>query len=140
MKRKLFLMVFAAVMALSLFSTAAFAADEDLTVQGGTADTDYTYSDGTLRVLTDTSLTVSGSITTDKIVIAENVKAKLTISDLSIDTTEGNAIDLESGASLDLTLAGENTLKAGYGKAGIHVPKGTTLTIDGSGRIGRAHV
>ncbi len=134
MKRKLFLMVFAAVMALSLFSTAAFAADGDLTVQGGTADTDYTYSDGTLRVLTDTSLTVSGT-TTDKIVIAENVKAKLTISDLSIDVTAGNAIDLENGASLDLTLAGENTLKAGYGKAGIHVPKGTTLTIDGSGSL-----
>ena len=135
MKRKLFLMVFAAVMALSLFSTAAFAADEDLTVQGGTQDTDYTYSDGTLRVLTATPMTVSGSTTTDKIVIAEGVKAELTISGLSIDVTAGNAIDLENGASLDLTLEGSNTLKAGYGKAGIHVPKGTSLTIDGSGSL-----
>ena len=135
MKRKLFLMVFAAVMALSLFSTAAFAADEDLTVQGGKPDTDYTYSDDTLTIKTDKPLTVSGSTTTDKIVIAENVKAKLTISDLSIDVTAGNAIDLENGASLDLTLEGSNTLNAGYGKAGIHVPKGTTLTIDGSGSL-----
>ena len=135
MKRKLFLMVFAAVMALSLFSTAAFAADEDLKVEGGTANTDYTYSDGTLTVKTDKPLTVSGSPTTDKIVIAEGVKAELTISGLSIDVTAGNAIDLENGASLDLTLEGENTLKAGYGKAGIHVPKGTTLTIDGNGSL-----
>ena len=135
MKRKLFLMVFAAVMALLLFSTAAFATDGDLMVQDGTAGTDYTYSDGTLRVLTDTQLTVSGSTTTDKIVIAEDVKAKLTISGLSIDVTAGNAIDLESRASLELTLEGSNTLKAGDRLAGIRVPSGTALTIGGSGSL-----
>ncbi|MBQ7169402.1 MAG: hypothetical protein IJR63_05825, partial [Synergistaceae bacterium] len=40
-----------------------------------------------------------------------------------------SGISLMNGAKLHLTVSGTNTLKAGYGGAGIAVPDGTTLEI-----------
>lgn len=80
---------------------------EDLTVTGGTLGTDYSYADGVLTVLTGTALTVSsdGTATSDRIDIADGVEANVTIENLSIDTTGGNAIRLGDGRSTVLGLA-----------------------------------
>lgn len=109
----------------------------DFTVTGGTPGTDYSYAGGVLTVLTGTALTVSsgGTATADRIAVAEGVTANVTIDNLSIDTTGGNAILLGSGSSLTLTLAGTNTLYPGVQKAGICVPGGTALTVNGSGTL-----
>lgn len=106
----------------------------DFTVTGGEEGVDYTYEDNTLTILTETHLTVSGETTADKIVVqAEN--ADLTIANLTIDVTSGNAIDIQKGSTLNLTLEGENKLYPAHQKAGIHVPSGADLTISGDGSL-----
>ena len=103
-----------------------------LNVKGGALNTDYSYNfDGTLTILTSTPLTISGTTTTNHIVIGSGVKANLTLAGVTI-STGASPIDVPAGASLTLTLAAgsENTLTAtGAGHAGIHVPKESTLTI-----------
>lgn len=52
------------------------------------------------------------------------------------DTGAGTcALSLGEGSTLNLTLAGENTLQSGAGRAGIFVPQDSTLTIDGEGTL-----
>ena len=140
---------------LSLLPMSALAAETTatteggLTVSGGEAGTDYTYQNNTLTVLTTTALTVSGETTKDKIVVSGGVTANLILDGVSItfndgtansgDKTEENAgtcaLSLGEGSTLNLTLAGENTLQSGAGRAGIFVPQNSTLTIDGEGAL-----
>ena len=117
----------------------------DFTVAGG-AQENYSYADGVLTIHSGT-LTVSGSSTTDRIVVDGN--ANLTLDGVSItfndgmagsgDTTESNAgtcaLSLGANTTLNLTIAGENTLQSGAGQAGIFVPQGSTLTINGEGTL-----
>ena len=107
----------------------------NLAVTGGVERTDYDFRGAVLVILSDTPLTVTGETKAERIVVGPNVQANLTLSNVSIDIQSGNAIDLLSGASLNLTLVGENILKPGGGKAGIHVPSGTSLTIGGPGSL-----
>lgn len=92
----------------------------DLLVSGGVLGVDYTYVGRTLRVLTDTSLTVSGKTTKDSIMIPDGITANITIKDLQIvleeDTFEPpinqeNSSE-EKKSTLNLTLEGRNTVKA----------------------------
>ena len=102
-----------------------------LSVDGGTSGADYSYADGTLTILTSMPLTISGTTTSDHIVVGSGVEANLTLAGVTI-STGASPIDVPAGASLTLTLAAgsENTLTAtGAGHAGIHVPKESTLTI-----------
>ena len=117
----------------------------DFTVAGGTQE-NYSYADGVLTIHSGT-LTVSGSSTTDRIVVDGN--ANLTLDGVSItfndgmagsgDTTESNAgtcaLSLGANTTLNLTLAGENTLQSGAGRAGIFVPQGSTLNVSGTGTL-----
>ncbi|MDD4509325.1 MAG: DUF6273 domain-containing protein [Oscillospiraceae bacterium] len=113
----------------------------DLTVTGGTEDTDYTYSGGVLKILTGTPMTISMAddvtTTTDRIVIADGKTANLTLNGVTVDMSASTfaAIDLENGAKLNLTVSGVNTLTGGEKCAGISVPEGTTLSINGSGTL-----
>ncbi|MBO4914830.1 MAG: hypothetical protein J5449_06440 [Oscillospiraceae bacterium] len=75
-------------------------------------------------------------------IIVDGVSVSLTIRDLSVvaAVSEGNLakvspILLRNGARLDLTLEGANTLTACSGGAGIRVPAGCLLTVDGSGSL-----
>lgn len=66
--------------------------------------------------------------------VIDGVELNLTIQNLTIDRHEymrnGNsAISLQNGATLNLTLDGDNNLYGAYGGAGIGVPEGTTLHI-----------
>ena len=154
-KRRILAALLALALCLSLLPMSALAAEATatteggLTVSGGEAGTDYTYQNNTLTIQTGEALTVSGTTTTDQIVVGDNVTANLTLSGVSItfnngtansgDTTESNAgtcaLSLGDNATLNLTLAGENTLQSGAGRAGIFVPQNSTLTIDGEGAL-----
>lgn len=71
--------------------------------------------------------------------VIDGVELNLTIQNLTIDRHEymrnGNsAISLQNGATLNLTLDGDNNLYGAYGGAGIGVPEGTTLHITGESK------
>ncbi|MDR1013508.1 MAG: hypothetical protein LBL86_00775 [Coriobacteriales bacterium] len=83
-------------------------------------------------------MSISGATTKDTIFM-ENIDAKLTLENLSVDvsgTVNAAALDVKGG-SLTLTLVGTNTLKSGSGRAGLQLREGANLTItaasDGAG-------
>ena len=154
-RRRMLATLLALALCLSLLPMSALAAEAiattegGLTVSGGEAGTDYTYQDNTLTIKTGKELTVSGMTTTDQIVVNGGVTANLTLNGVSIAFENGNvtandqddtragtcALSLGEGSTLNLTLAGENTLQSGAGRAGIFVPQGSTLTIGGEGTL-----
>nr|WP_165359849.1 hypothetical protein [Parabacteroides goldsteinii] len=104
----------------------------DLTVVGGALGTDYTYDGNTYTILKNTPLTISGTTTTDNIVVGENVAANITIDGISINLSNvdgKSAIDLKENATLNLTLANASTLISGKAVAGMHLSDGSCLTI-----------
>jgi uncharacterized repeat protein (TIGR02543 family) len=102
-----------------------------LIVTGGTENTDYSYVGNTLTILTGTPLTLSGSTGTTKVIIYTNVTANLTLQDALIDARSlgAAAIHIFGGATLNLTLLGNNTLWSGTNLGGIDVTSGKTLVI-----------
>ncbi len=70
-------------------------------------------------------------------IVVDGIDLNLTIENFTADysafntsgTTKASGISLVNGAKLHLTLKGTNTLKGGYGGAGIAVPAGCTLEI-----------
>ena len=109
------------------------------TVTGGQQNTDYTYADNTLTVNTGAVLTIkntdSTTSTEDKIVVAENVTANITLDGVKIDVSSDEnscAFAVKSVAKLNLTLAAgsTNSLTSGGICAGLNVPDGASLTID----------
>lgn len=116
-------------------------------VEGGTQDVDYSYGDnrgGTLTVLTDTPLTISNADkntqTSDKIYIAPNVTANVTLNGVNISVRDwGPGIYVQEGATLNLTLAegSENVLNGSFtgGLSGILVPSGSAIVIGGTGSL-----
>lgn len=112
----------------------------DFTVSGGILDLDYSYSDSVLTILTSTELTISGTTTTDYIVVASGVEANLIISNLSIDLSDYTSgvycpISFTSAGVSTITLVGINTLIAGWQSPGILVPNGYLFTIQGDGEL-----
>ena len=116
-------------------------------VEGGTQDVDYSYGDnrgGTLTVLTDTPLTISNADkntqTSDKIYIAPNVTANVTLNGVNISVRDwGPGIYVQEGATLNLTLAegSENVLNGSFtgGLSGILIPSGSAIVIGGTGSL-----
>lgn len=114
-------------------------------ITGGTKDTDYTYADNVLTVNDGANLTISmadnTATTSDRIVIAQNATATITLNGVSISApNEKSAIEIPSGSTLTLILpkdsenslvGGENntSIPAHSGGAGIQVPSGATLNI-----------
>lgn len=71
------------------------------------------------------TVTVSGGI--------QNITLENANIDVSGESVKGCAFALTSGANVNLTLSGTNTLKSYDSYAGLQVPKGASLTIDKSG-------
>ena len=75
------------------------------------------------------------------IVVADNVKANITINNLTLDLTYANfshgesAIKIGEGADVTLIIEGENKFVSDGEFACIFVNMGATLTIDGNGRL-----
>ena len=111
------------------------------TVTGGTLDTDYSYAANVLTILSSTAISIantsSEAVTTDRIVVQSGVTANITLNGVNIDLpllSSACAFDA-TGATVNVTLAGTNTLKSGWDHAGLQVPNGAVLTIDGSGSL-----
>ncbi|MDR1779677.1 MAG: carbohydrate-binding domain-containing protein [Tannerella sp.] len=112
------------------------------TVSG--AGTGYTYGPDPnasgINVVTLTtpggSYEISGTTTTKTIAVQSGITANITLNSVSINvsgTSNACAFNM-SDATVSLTLAGTNTLKSGWLRAGIYVPdNGADLTIGGSG-------
>lgn len=143
---KKFLSAFlAVVLVLSLAPVSVFAAtagDFTITLTNGDGDpvlnTDYKYENNTLTILTGTELTISGTTTTDKIVVPSGVTANITLHGLSIDVGgTGSACAFEVLGTANITLSGENSLKSGQDRAGLEVPAGAALLIkeESTGRL-----
>lgn len=99
------------------------------TVTGGTQGTDYDYSHETLRINTDTPLTIRNTdpetSTTDRIYVEKNVSANITLAGVNIDTSQTGEcafeIEKSSSGTVTITLADDttNTLKSGGAYAGL---------------------
>ena len=87
--------------------------------------------------------TAGGIATTaDRIVVANGVTANVTLDNVKIDLSLKTGISndncpffLTGTAQANITLVGTNELKAGTSRAGLHVPSGAELTIDGAGSL-----
>lgn len=79
----------ALVFSLAAFSIDAAAAGE-LTVTGGTSSTDYTYSGGVLTIISNKELTISGTTTSDRIVVDSTSGANITLNGVEIDVSAMN--------------------------------------------------
>ncbi len=110
----------------------------DFTVAGGTLGMDYSYESNTLTILTGTALTISGTTTTDTIVVKDGITANLTLDGVNIDMNtiaDACAFDIQGTATANITLTGDNTLKSGENKAGLQVQTGATLNLGGTGTL-----
>lgn len=87
------------------------------------------------------SVTITGT-TTDKTVTVTGGEHEITLDVASIQFNDGDswtsgtcAFSIENGAKVTLILKGTNTLGSGYGRAGLQVPEGATLEIEGEGSL-----
>jgi hypothetical protein len=113
-------------------------AGNSLTISGGSA---YTYTRGVLTITGNGTYTIdkrSGvSTTAERIVVSPGVTANITLNvniDLSSSGVVGSAFDM-TGATVNLTLVGNNVLRSSGNRAGLEVPAGATLDISGSGSL-----
>jgi hypothetical protein len=111
--------------------------DLDLIISGNGS---YSFSgDNALRVLSITgngtyTISMKSGVTTttrNRIAVASGVTANITISDVKIDMSaaDNNAAFDMAGATVTLTLNGDNDFISGKDKAGLHAPAGSNLTI-----------
>ena len=75
-------------------------------------------------------ITQTGSGTTSNTISVTGGTQNIVLQNVSVETSAGSAFSITSGASVNLTLSGTNTLKSGNG-AGLEVPSGASLTIVG---------
>ncbi|MFA7195900.1 MAG: S-layer homology domain-containing protein [Anaerovoracaceae bacterium] len=142
MKRKTtsLFVILCMVLALLPVSTFPVYAVGGLTVTGGVPDTDYTYAGDVLTITSGTAISISAATTTaDRIVVQSGIIANITLNGVNIDVSAlsgASAIALDmSGATVNLTLTGDNTLKSGSHYPGLEVPSGASLTIGGTGSL-----
>jgi len=104
----------------------------------------YTYQGGILNIRGNGTYNIGmrngvSSTSAERIVVSSGVIANITLSNVNIDFSSMNetnwwdliqvcAFDM-TGATVNLTLVGDNVLRSGFSKAGIRVPDGATLII-----------
>ncbi|MEG0090184.1 MAG: YDG domain-containing protein, partial [Oscillospiraceae bacterium] len=115
--------------------------------KGSATDTLKITQNGTdvVSISSSQNIMITGTTTTNKIEVADDVNANVILDNLNIIHNNGNADNLgaygdsrDAGttafalvdhATLNVTLIGTNTLQSGVGRAGILVPTNTTLNI-----------
>jgi len=130
---------FAAALAVVFATSVASAALVGVTVNGvelddtGSNGPGWTYAAPTLTLTNAGPYTISGENTAGGVcvVVAAGVTSEVTLSDLTLVTTNKNqcVFTLETNAVVSLFLAGTNTLASGYNRAGLEVAAGRTLSI-----------
>jgi len=98
----------------------------------------WVFANNVCTVLDGADVVITGSVTGQKRVeVAANSLANMTLNNVSI-TGLGNdrtPLLINAGAEVNLTLEGNNVLKAGRSRAGLQAAETTTLTIDGTGSL-----
>lgn len=114
---------------------------EYFTVEGGTRNQDWTYSNGVLTIQKpgDYKISADGSESNNRIVVAEEFKkGTITIENINLKV-DYNISPFEVNNTVDLTinLSGNNKLYSEAIRAGIEFNDSTTghLTIDGTGAL-----
>jgi len=102
---------------------------------GTGSGTGYTWKSPVLTINNIyTNITITGTTTTNRIVVAKNAEAYITLENVDIDVSskKNTAFEMESGAKVNLTLRETNKLTSGNHNPGLLVPEGATLTITSS--------
>ena len=129
----------------------------EITTNEGSDANSYIYSDGVLTVNDGADITISMTSgatepTSDRIVVAENATATITLagvnimgSDLdsnqniaakcAIYLSNGSILAIDLSANTDNTLTGGSGNTDGSGAPGIHVPDSASLIIQGEGNL-----
>ncbi len=117
----------------------------DLSVTGGTENTDYKYENNVLTILTETPLIISGTTTQDRIEVKDAISANITLAGVNIDvsgTSGACAFKIADDSTGDVTITladgSENTLKSGEHCAGLQKNGGIStgmLIITGTGSL-----
>lgn len=114
----------------------------DITVSKGTADTlkvTYGATQTTTADFPNTQeITITGT-TTDKAIVVDGVTANITLAGVDIKLTTSNdcAFELLNNADVTLTLkeGSINSLQSGSSSAGLQVPTGSRLKVEGTGEL-----
>jgi hypothetical protein len=91
--------------------------DEPLSIPGAILDDDYTYDNNELRVLRSGTFTIRmgdgfpGS-TNNRIVVDQGITANITLQGVNINVNAGYAFYIEDGATVNLTLVGNNNISS----------------------------
>ncbi len=107
---------------------------------GGTLKVTYGASQTLDNIPASQNITIIGTTTSNTVIVSSGVTANITLSGVSIDVSEVSdaacAFNM-TGATVTLTLADgtSNYLKSGNNCAGLQVPNGAELTINGSGTL-----
>jgi flagellin-like hook-associated protein FlgL len=116
----------------------------DFTVTGGTLDTDYTFKNGVLTVLTGAAISIQNTdpsvVTQNQIYVEDGVNANITLAGVNIDHTDSWAVKIadNSKGNVKITLEGDNTLVGGGYSAALEKSSDEssgTLTINGDGSL-----
>lgn len=92
-------------------------------------------SNGNIVITSDGSYKISGSSTTGGISVQSDVTANIILDGVNLNLSHNQsqcAFSIASGASVTLTLKGNNTLISGKNYAGLFVPTGATVIITGT--------
>lgn len=94
-------------------STNTLSTNETLNVEGGIEGKDYTYENGVIRLLNDGNYTIigDGNVTTDRIIVEDNVNISLTLRNVNIRTQNTSCLEVKGTANVTLWLEGENSLR-----------------------------
>ncbi|SCY77241.1 stalk domain-containing protein [Alkaliphilus peptidifermentans] len=112
----------------------------NITLTSGTGDfagmiaVTYGTPSVTQHVYAKDTITINGTTTSNRLVAKSGVTANMELSNANITVGSGCAFDM-TGATVNLTLTGTNSLKSGLMQAGLKVPAGAVLTIDGPGQL-----
>lgn len=104
------------------------------TISGGT---DYSYTKGVLTIAGDGTYSIGmrpgiTETTAERIVVEPLVNAAITLSNVNINMSNnvGLSAFTMTGADVNLTLIGSNTLRSGKNRAGLEAPFGSNLVIN----------
>ncbi len=147
--RRILATVLSVVMVLGLLPISAAAAGTTFSadiskgsVNVSSGQITYYGSDGgeqTATYSSDDSIVITGNTTENTVTVDGSTDVDITLNNANIQLTEENkcAFELKNGASVNLTLAENttNTFKSGKDCAGLQVPSGTAITINGGGTL-----
>jgi hypothetical protein len=90
------------------------------------------YNNKVFTITTSGSYIITGTSNVYRIKVASGITAAVLLRNVVIDVSENQACAFDmQGANVILTLQGDNTLKSGGSYAGLHVPVGASIRING---------